>query len=108
MDQIEAEARQPEVDRLQQVAVLQFVTDKQIAEQADALPGEHRVYRMQLLAKVQMLHFAGIRYVPPSASGGAQPPLPSRRARDERWPVKVDENMTAKIRRLPKRTLGPK
>ena len=99
MDQIEAETRQLEVKHLHEASGFQFVADKQIAEHADALPGEHCVYRMQLLAKVQVVHFAGVRHIPPSASGDREPSLPCRGVRDKRRPVEVDENLTAKVRR---------
>src|SRR5215470_8596067 len=98
-DQIEAKARQLEVNRPYQGAGFQLVADKQVANHADALPGEHRVYRMELFAKIQMIHFAEIRHVTPSALGGAEPSLPSRGARDKRRPVEVDENVPAKFGR---------
>src|SRR5262245_10301442 len=104
MDQIEAEARQLEVERLHQATGFQFVADKQIAEHTDALPGKHCVYRMQLFAKVQVVPFAGIRHIPPSVSGGRESSLPCRGVRDKRRPVKVDENLTAKVRRSLERT----
>ena len=72
---------------------------------ANALAGQDGIYSVQLLAKVQMLHFLGIRYVAPSAPGDCQPALPCRGVRDERRPVEVNQNMAAKIRRSRERTL---
>ena len=99
MHRIKAKARQLEVERLHQSTGFEFIPNKQITEHADTLPGEHRFYRMRLFAKAQVLHFAGLGHIPPSAAGGREPSLPCRGMRDKQRPVKVNENPTAKVGR---------
>lgn len=72
-DQVKAVSWKGKVQRRHERARLQFTRDQCVAADADALTGNNRVDRVQLLPEIQMLHFAGIGNITPFLSGDGKP-----------------------------------
>ena len=84
-DDIEAIARQAQIKCLHERPGREFGCHEHIAEDADALSGNHRLDGMQLLPKAEVLHVLEFGHVAPLASGSGEPSLPGGRL--DVWPA---------------------
>src|SRR5262249_19173785 len=96
-DKIEAVPRQLEVEDLHESARCQFGLDEHVAQQAHALPCDHRLVGRQLLAERHLFRFAERkRLVLPRPRRG-KPSSPCRWVAKGRRPVDVDERVPSEI-----------
>ena len=78
-DEVEAISRQTQIKGSYQPAGHEFARHEHIAKNADALPGNHRLDRMQLLPEAQVVHVLEFRHIAPLASRSGEPSLPGWR-----------------------------
>jgi len=57
----------------------EFARHEHVAKNADALPGNHRLDRMQFFPEAQVVHILEFRHIAPLASRGGELSLPGRR-----------------------------
>src|ERR1700682_443922 len=79
-DEVEAISRKTQIKGSYQRAGRELARHEHIAKDADALRGNHRFDRMQLLPEAQVVHVLEFRHVAPLASRGGEPSLPGWRS----------------------------
>src|SRR6266700_3166315 len=94
---IEAVSRQAQVKCLYKRAGREFGRQEHVAKNANALSGDHRLDRMQLLPEAQVVHVLEFGHIAPLASRSGQPPLPGWSLEIGWRPVAMNEDVFPEV-----------
>src|SRR5450432_1035289 len=98
-DDVEAISRQRAVKWPHQCAGHDFACHEHIAENADALSGNHSLDRMQLLPKAKMVHVLQVRHIAPLSFRSGKPSLPGGCLEIGWRPIAMNEDVSTKAGR---------